>query len=285
MNDLIVDGNSLYARCWYAVNGEPRAVLRTCVVAVLQLLDQREDGRLGVPITRTMFAWDGKAKTDKHRKEKPPGYIDTRYKFQEILLTLFNTVHGYHPDYEADDVVATAAFNSKARNVYVVSGDKDLMQLQGGNVSYYCLNSKHIVPARTICQKFSVKRPSQVALAMAITGDSGDGIAGVPRWGPKKVQKIFEWVTEQMTFQEALHVVTREIPKDLLPFFLESLDKTLLHTEVPDIPDPMALEFCSSAELQALKLDGVYPHFERVARQYGDRKSSLTDMIRGSESE
>lgn len=285
MNDLIIDGNSLFARCWYAVKGDPREVMRLCVTSVLQLLDQREDGRIGVPITRTLFAWDGKSKTEKNRAPKPEGYLKTRYRFQEALLPLFNTVHGYHAQFEADDVVATAAFNSKARHVYVVSGDKDLMQLQGDTVSYYCLNSKHIVPARSICQKFFVKQPSQIPLAMAITGDSGDGIGGIPRWGPKKVQKVFEWVTEQMTFSEALFVVQREIPEDLLPFFLEALDKTLLHTEVEGIPDPMPLGFCSLEELRELNIDGVFQHYERVARQYTDRKSALAAMIKGSESE
>src|SRR5208337_2071907 len=176
MNDLIIDGNSLFARCWFAVKGDPQATLRVCVTSMLQLLDQ-DDGRIGVRVSRTMFGWDGHAKTDKKRGPKSRDYIDTRYRFQEALLPLFNTVHGYHAEFEADDVVATAAFNSKASQVFVISGDKDLMQLQGGNVSYYDLNTKQILTARKICLKFSVKQPSQVPLALAITGDAGDNIS------------------------------------------------------------------------------------------------------------
>ena len=167
MNDLIVDGNSLFARCWFAVKEDPVETVRLYIGSVLQLLDAR-GGRLKVPITRTLFGWDGASKTNKNRQAKPQLYYHTRHKVQEAILTLFNTVHGYHADFEADDIVATAVFNSKAKQIFVVSGDKDLTQLQGGNVFYYCLNTKAILPSRSICHKFSVKRPSQVALALAI---------------------------------------------------------------------------------------------------------------------
>ena len=284
MNDLVIDGNSLFARCWFAVKGDPRATLRVCITAVLQLLDQ-DDGRIGVPVSRTLFGWDGQSKTDKKRDPKPKPYLEARYRFQEVLLPLFNTVHGYHAQFEADDIVATATFNSKAQQIFVVSGDKDLMQLQGGNVSYYDLNTKQILSPRTICHKFFVKQPSQIPLALAITGDPGDNIGGVPRWGPKKVAKVFEWVTDKMNFSEALFVVKREIPEDLLPYFLESLDKTLLYTDVEGVPEPSPLTFCGLDEARALKIDGIAQTYERVAMQYEDRRSSLASMIRGSRSE
>jgi 5'-3' exonuclease len=285
VNDVIVDGNSLFARCWYAAKGEPDQVIRACTLSVLHLLDRSFNNPLGVPISRTMFAWDGKSKTDKKRDPKPAGYVKCRYRFQEVLLTLFNTVHGHHPDYEADDIVATAVFNSKADRVFVVSGDKDLMQLQGGNVSYYDLNSKAVLSPRVICGKFHVKKPSQIPLALAIIGDPGDGISGVPKWGPKKAAKVFEWVTEKMDFEEALFVVQREIPKELHEFFMDALDKTLLFTDVAGVPDPSPLTFCSYDEMRDLGIDGISQSYERVALQYEDKKSTLGGMIKGSISE
>lgn len=264
---------------------EPQAALRLCVISVLQLLDQEQDGRLKVPVNRTLFAWDGRAKTDKKRDPKPPEYLQTRRQFQEALLTLFNTVHGYHADFEADDIVATAAFNSTARQIFVISGDKDLMQLQGDNVFYYDLNTKQILSSRTICHKFAVKRPSQIPLAQAIIGDSGDGIVGVPQWGPKKVEKVFEWVTDKMTFAEALTAVQRRIPENLLPFFLESLDKTLLYTDVENVPEPAPLVFGDADEIRSMGIPGIAQNYERVAIQYEDHQSTLAEMIKGSGSE
>ncbi len=267
MNDLIFDGNSLFARCWFAVKEIPDEAMTLYVNHVLQFLDLRA-GRLKVPIHRTLFAWDGASKTDKNRSAKPAGYIQTRKRLQEALLTLFDTDNAFHPDYEADDIVGTAAWASKAETVYIVSGDKDLMQLQGGNVVYYCLNTKGVLPARFICHKFGVKRPSQVALALAVLGDRNDGIAGIPRWGPKKVAELFEGVTDKMDFSEALFAIKRQIPEELMGFFLESLDKTLLHTDVPDVPEPVPLRFCSEEELRTCGIKHIAHNYETVAMQY-----------------
>lgn len=284
MNDLIVDANSLYARCWFAVKQIPAEAMTLYVNSVLQFLDRR-NGRLKAPIHRTLFAWDGASKTDKKRSKKPPGYVQTRERLQEALLTLFDTDNGFHPDYEADDIVATAAFNSKADTVFVVSGDKDLMQLQGGNIVYYCLNTKAILPARYICHKFGVKQPNQVALALAILGDRNDGISGIPKWGPKKLAGLFESVTDKMDFGEALHVLKRQIPEALMDFFMESLDKTLLHTEVPNVPEPVPLRFCSEDERAACGVKHIAQNYETVAMQYEDGDQAIDSALKASKRE
>jgi hypothetical protein len=280
MTEVLVDGNSLFARCWFAVKGDADAALRVCVNSVLQLLDQI-DGKFNQPVHRTLFGWDGKSKTEKHRDPKPRFYLDTRYRFQEVLLALFNTVHGFHESYEADDIIATACFNSKADQIFVVSGDKDLMQLQGGNVFYYCLNTKGILSPRTICHKFGIKKPNQVALALAILGDRGDNISGIPRWGPKKVQTLFEAVTDQMDFLEAMQAIQLQIPQgELMNFFMASLDKTLLHTDVPGVPEPGDLVFCSREELNQVGIEGISQGYQRVAMQYDGGEAALDEMIK-----
>jgi len=284
MNEMIIDGNSLFARCWFAVRGDVPEALRVAVNLVLALMD-RERGNIEMPIHRTLFAWDGRPKTDKNRDPKPREYGTTMYRFQEALLTLFNTVHGFHEDFEADDIVATAAYSSTAEQVYVVSGDKDLMQLQGGNVAYYCLNAKGLLSPRAICHKFGVKQPNQAAIALAILGDRGDNISGIPRWGPKKVQKIFEAVTDKMNFCEALRVVQDQIPEgELLDLFMASLDKTLLHMDVPGVPEPTDLVFCSSQEVIQAGIHGVSQSYERVAQQYEDG-SAVDEMLKDSSAE
>ncbi len=284
MTDLILDSNSLLARCWFAVKEDPEKTATLFVQSVLQLLDQN-GSRIGAPISRTLFGWDGQPKTTKNHSEKPLAYKETRRRVQEAILTLFGTDNAYHPDHEADDIVATAVYNSKAEQVYVVSGDKDLMQLQGGNVAYYCLNNKAILAARQIASKFGVKRPSQVAIALAIIGDHGDGISGIPRWGPKKVEKLFEAVTEEMNFNTALEAISGQIPAELMPIFIDSLDKTLLHNDVPDVPEPPPLVFCSVKELNRLKIDKITESYERIAMQYEGGEEALNEMLKGSKSE
>jgi 5'-3' exonuclease len=279
MNDILIDGNSLWARCFYAVNEQAEEAKSVFIRMVLHLLDQ-SDGKFDVPIHRTLFCWDGKAKTNKNRKAKPHEYVTARYELQEALLDLFNTVHGYHPDFEADDIAATAVFNSTSEHVFLVSGDKDLMQLQGGPVAYYDLNSKSIVGSRLICRKFGVKHPSQVAIALAIIGDHGDGLTGIPRWGPKRTEKVFEAVTESMSFVEALAAVRRQIPREFQAIFMESLDATLLHTDVPGVPEPAELSFCGPGELRRIGIPRISQSYEHVASQYEGGQEALEEMLK-----
>lgn len=280
MTDLIYDGNSLYARCWFAVKDDPEEALRSSILSTLTLLEP-SNGRIGETIHRTMFCWDGSSKTEKERAPKPPGYVQTRLRLQKVLLTLFNTVHAWNADYEADDIAATAVYNSTSRQVILVSGDKDLMQLQGGTVTYYCLNHKQITTSRYIINKFGIKKPSQLAIALAILGDKVDNIPGIKGWGDKKVRKLFESVTEDMDFTAAYHTIEQQVPPQFKQVFLESLDKTLLHDDVPGVPEPSSLEFVDFSVVDDLGIEGISAPYDRVSSQYsgGDREGAAMRAI------
>jgi len=285
MTDMIWDANSWWARSWFAASqssgrDDPEKAIHFALNTLFGLLFEE---KLGFHFNRTFFAWDCKQIPRKKRKLKPPAYHESKEKLMKLLIALIGAQNFSHPSYEADDIVATAVFNAPPEHQIVVfSGDKDLMQLQGGNVAYYCLNSKSMVPTRTICHKFAIKRPSQVAIALAIIGDRGDGISGIPKWGPKKVEKLFKAVTEAVNFESALATIQAQIPEDLLPFFLDSLDKTLLFNDVPGVPEPSELRFCSSRELLALGIKEIAQGYERVARQYEDGEATLDEMLRSS---
>jgi hypothetical protein len=63
---------------------------------------------------------------------------------------------------------------------------------------------------------------------------------GVQRSRPS----CFEAVTEEMDFAQALQPSSvRYLKAQLMDAFLESLDKTLLHTDVPDTAEPSPLRF------------------------------------------
>ncbi len=282
MTDLIFDANSVFARSYFAC-GEAAATgmgaVRASLITVLSLIDKRGN-RIGEHINRTLFCWDGENRRDKKREPKPQGYYDLREEFMEALTVLFGTVHAKHECFEADDVVATACYESTERQVYVVSGDKDLQQLHGGNVSYYCLNRKALLTKSAINARWNVKRPSQVALALAIIGDKVDDIPGIPKWGPAKVKKVFEAVTEDMEFDAAFSAVDAQIPDRLKDSFYSSLELILLNTQVPNVPKPVELVFAESGDVAALRIPQFCGAYEKIASQYsGDREASYDEMI------
>jgi 5'-3' exonuclease len=91
-----------------------------------------------------------------------------------------------HPNYEADDLIGSAAFAARAQGfrAVIVSADKDLSQLLGdGDEQWdYARNQRwgaDGVPARHGVQA------RQIADYLALTGDAVDNIPGVPGIGAK----------------------------------------------------------------------------------------------------
>ena len=85
-----------------------------------------------------------------------------------------------YPGYEADDVIGTLAKQAETEDldVYIVTSDKDLMQLVGGRVRM--LNPAKgdlLIDAKKVEELMGVP-PKQVADVMALMGDSIDNIPG-----------------------------------------------------------------------------------------------------------
>jgi len=264
MTDLLVDANSLYARGWYAARQDPVAALQHVLNLAIMLFNTN---RMNEPINRALFAWDGGQKRDKGRAERPAAYELNKEPVQKWLEYIFGTPNVRIEGIEADDVLATAALHSKADHVIIATGDKDLHQLSSSRVSIFDISAKGMVSRREILAKWGVKKPLQVSIALAIQGDSADKIAGISGWGPKKVKMLFEAVTDQMDFQEALEVIQNQIPADKHDEFIESLDLTLLNPDIPGVPQPVAVSFAEPRDLHSLPVE-VRDHYRHVHTMY-----------------
>lgn len=235
--DLIVDANGLFAKGYYAASA-PDSDLRhdedgfltasfKCFFSMLKL-------ETGIP-ERILFSFDGKPKTVKPRPPKPADWHPKLDQFQEIIKEAFGAqAHVLHPDHESDDTVATVACRMAdlGRRVIVVSGDKDLQQLRGANVDFFCLNRKRLMTEREICERWNVNQPIHVAVALAIIGDPKDGVNGVDKMGAKAVQKIFDRLPKDAPLEEVVEQVAKGMSEKQRAQFYESLDYTLLHLDV-----------------------------------------------------
>jgi len=92
--------------------------------------------------------------------------------------------------FEADDIIATIA--SKCRKSYeeimIISSDKDMLQLVGGNIKVIALKKGMtdvaVFDSDSVYEKFNVS-PVEIKDYLALTGDSSDNIPGIPGIGPK----------------------------------------------------------------------------------------------------
>lgn len=271
MTDGIFDTPSIFARAWYAtmrVETDPAAAVEAALVSVASLLSP-ESNRIDDRMDRLLFCWDGKKAPSKGRAEKPEHYKASMQVFREMLTEIFGAEHSESVEHEADDAVATAAEHSDADEVYVISGDKDLTQLQGDRVHYYCLHTKAVLTTSYICRKWGVKHPSQVAIALAIIGDPVDGIKGIPKWGPVKCKQLFTSVRPQMNFVQAFQVIEAQVPDNLREPFYDSLERTLLERNLPGLPLPAHLKLASLKEVRAMEMPDFYRFYVSVYSRYG----------------
>jgi 5'-3' exonuclease len=268
MVDLIFDASSFWARAYFVAQAKPgtsysaERVQRDPVDIALKTVTsmlRNSSHYFGRHVDRTLFCWDGeKQKSPKHRpQEKPADYIPKLEEFATHLGPMFNAAQARLIAYEADDVVASACERSSADQVIVVSGDKDLRQLQTKRIWIYDLHEKMLLTRNTICAKFGIHAPIQVAIALAIIGDPGDGIDGVSGWGKKKVEKLFSTIDPATPFDKVVDALLAQMDEKRAQEFLMSLEMTLLDTAIEGIPEAaqVAIDDALVAELEARLAD------------------------------
>ena len=130
----------------------------------------------------------------KATRQKTPEDLHSQIPMVEEILKLLGVPMLRADRYEADDIIATIAARCRAegRQCYVVSADKDLLQLVGGTV-------RALRPDRD--QGFALIGPAEVEAEwgvapervldyLSLTGDASDNVPGVPGVGDKTALKL-----------------------------------------------------------------------------------------------
>ncbi|MCH7231533.1 5'-3' exonuclease [Glycomyces sp. L485] len=121
--------------------------------------------------------------------EATPEGLDAQVAAIEALLPALGVATATHPDFEADDVIATLAART-AEPVCVVTGDRDLFQLvddgRDRNVVYLArgISKAEVFDAEAVATKFGVAPDHYVDFAV-LRGDPSDGLPGVKGIGAK----------------------------------------------------------------------------------------------------
>jgi DNA polymerase-1 len=121
-----------------------------------------------------------------NRAETPPDLIQ-QHPYIRRALEAFRIPIIFSEGYEADDVIGTLAthFAKLGHHVYVVSPDKDMMQLVNEHVSILNPTKDNLVLTPTKVEEVLGVPPSRVIDVMALRGDSIDNIPGAPGIGDK----------------------------------------------------------------------------------------------------
>lgn len=200
---LVIDGNNLLNRCYYATAHSPQGLMQApsgqytnAVNGFLRMLLKYEEELNACPVV--MFD-EGKG----FRKELYPAYkegrngtpIELKEQFPLIkeLLKIGKVPVYQSPLLEADDLIGAFAEQVKG-NVYILSNDKDLYQTVTDRVTVITRKGKEdiFVTPQIFSELFPELSPKQIIDLKAITGDSSDNIPGIDGIGDKGALKLIQ---------------------------------------------------------------------------------------------
>jgi len=180
--------------------------------SLISLLDEgapTQDGKTQKPL-RFAAVFDSAVPTFRHElydqykanRQKAPQDLHEQVPLVEEALRLLGIPRLSADRFEADDLIATLAERCRAegRDCYIISSDKDLLQLVGNGV-YILRPGKGGVPGTPGASKFDLLGPAEVKLewgvepamildVLALTGDASDNVPGVPGIGDKTATKL-----------------------------------------------------------------------------------------------
>ncbi|MDO8583301.1 MAG: 5'-3' exonuclease H3TH domain-containing protein [bacterium] len=203
---ILIDGNAILHRAFHALpplTNKDGIIVNAVYGFFSMFLKILEDQKPDFIIV----CFDRKAPT--FRKELFVGYQAKRPKMSDDLVPQIKFVHDilekskveiFEVDgYEADDLIGTISVQAVTGklnggiDVYIVSGDRDLLQLVNHHVKMIApitgLTNMIIFDSAKVTEKFGIL-PSQMVDYKALVGDASDNYPGVAGVGPKTAANL-----------------------------------------------------------------------------------------------
>lgn len=209
MKLVLIDGNAILHRAFHAIppltttKGQLVNAVYGFISMLLRVKDDLKPDYLVVCFDRPKPTF---------RQEIFIGYQAHRPKMDQGLVSQIAPVHEmvkalkipiYEKDgFEADDLLGTITnkiknqkSKTKDMEVFIVTGDKDILQLVDKNVKVYMptkgLSEGKIYGEREVEERLGVK-PKQVIDYKGLVGDPSDGYVGVTGIGPKTAATLLK---------------------------------------------------------------------------------------------
>ncbi|GIG89891.1 DNA polymerase I [Plantactinospora endophytica] len=204
---LLLDGHSLAYRAFFALpvenfsttTGQPTNAVYGFTSMLINVLRDERPTHIVVAfdVSRRSFRTERYAEYKAGRSETPGEFAGQVSLVKEVLAALrVPTVE--MPGYEADDVLATLAFQGRdaGMEVLICTGDRDAFQLVGDQVTVLYPRKGVSDLARmdraAVTERYGVG-PEQYRDLAALVGETSDNLPGVPGVGPKTAAK---WILQ-----------------------------------------------------------------------------------------
>lgn len=184
-----------------------------------------------------------------NRTETPPDLIQQQ-PYIRRALEAFRIPILYYEGFEADDVIGTLSCKLAAlgHHVYVVSSDKDMMQLVNDDVSILNPTKDNLILDSAGVEANLGVSPERVIDVMALRGDSIDNIPGAPGIGEKgSVELIQQFGNVEAAIDSAIKTPESIKRKTYRESLANNRDNILLSKELVTIHTNVPIEYSLDA--------------------------------------
>ncbi len=265
---LVLDGNSLMNRAFYALppltNTEG---LNTNAIYgfVTMLLKMKEE----IKPDYIVSTFDKKAPTFRHdaykeykagRKQMPPELAEQFPVVKDLLKLLAIDIFEIE-GFEADDLIGTLSVYAEKKDieVYIVTGDKDALQLATDDVKVIItkkgITEKEIYDKNRMVQDFGIT-PDQFIDVKGLMGDASDNIPGVPGIGEKTAFKLIkEYGSIEEVLKNINNISGKKIKENLQEYSEQAVFSKKLATIMKEVP--IDIDMASIKSKESYDYDGV----------------------------
>jgi len=219
-----------------------------------------------------------------NKDDEDDAKVDQIVRIIQYLKTLPVKTIGI-PKVEADDVIAYLSDiipQSPKDKVFIVSSDKDFLQLVNENVVVYRPMEKEFYTEQTVIDKFKMS-PNNFILYKTLMGDNSDKVKGVKGLGEKKLYKLFPELSEKdMSLDDIYDICESKFKENVIyARIIQHIDDLEKNYKIMDLSNPMLDENDKKYLTQVVKTNEYNYLPDQFVAFYNEDK--LGGMIRNVE--
>ena len=202
MKLLAIDGNSIMNRAYYGIKplSNKEGICTNALTGFMNIY-LRVQGEIGAD--HAAVAFDLKAPTFRHKKSAEykanrhgmPDDLAAQMPFIKDILRAMGISVLECEGFEADDILGTLSTVGQSGDmVYILTGDRDSLQLVNDNVTVLLHTTKeliHVTPEK-FGEMYGGLEPLQLIQLKALQGDTSDNISGVKGIGEKTALDLIQ---------------------------------------------------------------------------------------------
>ena len=258
---LILDGNSLLNRAFYAVPllSNSEGTHTNAIYGFTNMLfKMRED----IKPDYIVCTFDKKAPTFRHleygdykagRKKMPPELAE-QFPIVKEMLKLFSITTYELDGFEADDIIGSLAKVAEGEGieVYIMTGDKDVLQLAAKDINV-CITKKGVSEIEVynydrMVEEYGVT-PTQFIDVKGLMGDKSDNIPGVPGVGEKTAFKLIkEYGSVEAVLENIDNISGKKLKENLTEYSEQAIFSKKLATIMTNVPIDFDLDEIKSKD-------------------------------------